>query len=51
MLISFMYIFICLIGLMLYTYILYKKLPKWLQNICITKICIFNNFEKYIAHY
>ena len=24
-----------------------KKLPKWLRNICITKKCVFNNFEKY----
>ena len=24
-----------------------KKLPKWLRNICTTKKCVFNNFEKY----
>ena len=23
-----------------------KKLPKWLQNICITKKCVFNNLKK-----
>ena len=24
-----------------------KKLLEWLRNICITKKCVFNNFEKY----
>ena len=28
-------------------YIAQKKLPKWLRNICRTKKCVFNNFEKY----
>ena len=26
-----------------------KKLPKWLQNTCLTKKCVFSDFEN-IAH-
>ena len=26
-----------------------KKLPKWLRNICLTKKCVFSDFEN-IAH-
>ena len=33
----------------MYIYILQKKLPKWLGNICTTKKCVFNNFWKIIA--
>ena len=34
----------------IYIYLLaQKKLPKWLRNICLTKKCVFSDFEN-IAH-
>ena len=31
------------------THFVQKKLPKWLRNICLTKKCVFSDFEN-IAH-
>ena len=45
----YIYVYIISISIYIHIYLAQKKLPKWLRNICLTKKCVFSDFEN-IAH-